>query len=148
MIKKYFIKFAKKFCKFLPFLEPYIYKLGRKYAKRSKGEQLIYNWLKENNISFKQEYLIKFPFIIKKKPFVFIDFYLPKTKTFIEYNGKQHYEYVPFFHRSEEDFKLQQVRDNIVREYCNTKGINLIEIPYYLSDEKICDLLKSKLIND
>jgi very-short-patch-repair endonuclease len=103
--------------------------LGRTYAKRSKGEILVYNWLLENKIKFKQEYLIKFPYVVKKKPFVFIDFYLPKHNIFIEYNGKQHYEYVPYFHKTIEDFELQKFRDEVVRNYCVDKGIKLIEIP-------------------
>lgn len=141
-------KILKTICNIFPYLEPYIFKFIRKRGKRSKGEKLIYEWLKENNISFKQEYLVKFPYIVKKKPFVFIDFYLPKHNIFIEYNGKQHYEYTPFFHKSEIDFKLQEFRDITVRNYCKNKDITLIEIPYTMSKEEVYDLLKQKIIND
>jgi very-short-patch-repair endonuclease len=141
-------KILKIICKILPFLEPYLFKFIRKNAKRSKGEKLIYEWLKENNISFKQEYLVKFPYIIKKKPYVFIDFYLPKHNIFIEYNGRQHYEYTPYFHKSEVDFELQKFRDVTVRNYCKNKGITLIEIPYTMTNEEVCDLLKKEIIND
>jgi hypothetical protein len=139
------IKLIKKVCVYIPFLEPYIYKLGRTQAKRSKGEILIKNWLKEHNIIYKSEYLVKFPFVVKKKPFVFIDFYLPEHNVFIEYNGKQHYEYVPYFHKSKEDFEKQRFRDNVVRDYCSQKEIILIEIPYWLKNNEIKNLLNDRI---
>lgn len=141
-------KILKIICKIFPFLEPYLFKFIRKNTKRSKGEKLIHKWLKVHNISFKQEYLIKFPFIVKKKPYVFIDFYLPKHNIFIEYNGRQHYEYTPYFHKSEVDFELQKFRDVTVRNYCKNKGITLIEIPYTMTNEEVYDLLKKEIIND
>ena len=129
-------------------MEPYIYKFARKRAKRSKGEILVANWLTDNNIKFTQEYIVKFPFLVKKKPFVFIDFYLPDHNTFIEYNGKQHYEYVQYFHKTSYDFTRQQIRDNVVRSYCEQNNIKLIEIPYYLKESEVFELLKINIIND
>jgi hypothetical protein len=139
------IKILKKVGKFLPFLEPYIYKLGRKYAKRSKGEILIESWLIDNNINYKSEYLVKFPFKVKTKKFTFIDFYLPEHKTVIEYNGKQHYEYVPFFHKTYQDFILQKRRDIIIKDYCSKKGINFVEIPYTMNVDEIFKTLKKSI---
>lgn len=136
----------RRLCKWFSFLEPYLYKFYRNKAKRSKGEIIVSNWLKENNIKFKQEYLIKFSFIVRKKPFVFIDFYLPKYNTFIEYNGKQHYEFVPYFHKTKDDFERQQFRDFVVRDYCENKGIKLIEIPYTLKIDQIHKLLNDSLL--
>lgn len=143
---KYLIKTISKIvCKLFPCLEPYLYKIFRIKSRRSKGEILVANWLNKNNIDYKQEYLIKFPYIVRKKPFVFIDFYLPKYNCFVEYNGKQHYEFVPYFHKSKDDFERQQFRDFIVRDYCEQKGIKLIEIPYWLKDYEVEELLKTEL---
>lgn len=141
-------KVIKWILKLIPFIEPYIYKFARKRAKRSKGEVLVANWLTDNNIKFTQEYIVKFPFLVKKKPFVFIDFYLPDHNTFIEYNGKQHYEYVQYFHKTPYDFTRQQIRDNVVRSYCEQNNIKLIEIPYYLKESEVFELLKINIIND
>ncbi len=47
----------------------------------------------------------------------------------IENQGKQHYEPIDFF-GGEEQFKKQQIHDNLKREYCSTHNIKLIEIPY------------------
>jgi hypothetical protein len=144
-INKILVKIAKKICKWFPCLEPYAYKYARSKAKRSKGEVLVANWLKDNNIKYQEEYLIKFPYIVRKKPFVFIDFYLPEHNIFIEYNGKQHYEYVPYFHKSKGDFERQQSRDRIVRSYCKEQGIKLIEIPYWLKDNEVKNLLNDQV---
>lgn len=141
VIKNIFLKL----CKLIPFIEPYIYKFARKRAKHSKGEILVASWLTNNNIKFTQEHIVKFPFLVKKKSFVFIDFYLPDYNIFIEYNGKQHYEYVPYFHKSLDNFTKQQIRDNIVRSYCEQNGIKLIEIPYYLNSYKVFELLNASI---
>lgn len=106
---------------------------------------MVANWLTNNNIKFEQEYLIKFPFIVRKKPFIFIDFYLPEHNMFIEYNGKQHYEYVPYFHKNENDFERQKFRDFIVRDYCEKKEIKLLEIPYYLKKDEVYELLNASI---
>ena len=139
------IKFFRRLCKIFPFIEPYIYKWIRHKARRSKGEILVAEWLNNNNIKFKQEYLVRFPFLVKKKPFVFINFYLPDYNIFIEYNGRQHYEYVPYFHKHEDYFLRQQIRDNVVRSYCKENNIQLIEIPYYLSKSEIFEYLNESV---
>lgn len=142
---KLYIKFIKLIQRIRYFFEAYVFKFIRRKSRRSKGEVMVANWLEENNISYKQEYLVRFPFLVKKKPFVFIDFYLPEHNIFIEYNGKQHYEYVPYFHKSPDDFTKQQTRDNNVRSYCEQNGIKLIEIPYYLNPYKVFELLNASI---
>jgi hypothetical protein len=48
-----------------------------------------------------------------------------------EYNGLQHYKYVPHFHRNgESDFLAQQERDKRKRELCKVNKIELLEIPH------------------
>lgn len=140
--------FIKLIQKIRYFFEAYVFKFIRRKSRRSKGEIMVANWLEENNISYKQEYLVRFPFLVKKKPFVFIDFYLPEYNIFIEYNGKQHYEYVQYFHKTRYDFTRQQIRDNIVRSYCEQNNIKLIEIPYYLKKSEVFELLKTNIRND
>lgn len=55
---------------------------------------------------------------------------------YIEYNGKQHYEDVPFFskHRS---FDKQCERDDFIRTYCCNAQIPLLEIKYTSKPEDI-----------
>jgi len=53
-----------------------------------------------------------------------------------EHQGKQHYEYIPFFHRKPSNFKKQQMRDAEKRRLCNRHKVTLIEIPYTESANK------------
>lgn len=59
-----------------------------------------------------------------------LDIYCDELKLAIEYNGKQHYEYIEYFHRDEENFKLQCERDLLKNELCKKNDIKLITIPY------------------
>lgn len=69
---------------------------------------------------------------------------MPQYNTFIEFNGKQHYEYMSFFHSSEDDFAIQVDRDKRLRQYCKEHKIKLIEIKYDQIDE-IDKILNKKL---
>lgn len=59
-----------------------------------------------------------------------IDCYNADLKLGVEVHGRQHYEYVPFFHSSKEVFRNQQYRDVLKRIYAERAGILLIELPY------------------
>lgn len=110
-------------------------------SNRSKGENSIYTYLKLRDITFIEQ------FSIYNKGAFRIDFYLPKFNLFIEYNGKQHYEYVQYFHRTPEGFLDQQRRDNLKAEYCKKEGIKLIVIDGRVFDtpEKIENELNKNL---
>jgi hypothetical protein len=47
-----------------------------------------------------------------------------------EYQGIQHYKYVPYFHKNKESFMNQKYRDDLKRRMCIDNGIKLIEVPY------------------
>lgn len=69
------------------------------------------------------------------------------TTYWLERNGKQHYEEIPFFHKTEDSFKNQLKRDQNVRNYCKENNIILIEIPYTLDTyEKIKDFLDKVIL--
>lgn len=57
-----------------------------------------------------------------------IDIYLPDFKIGIEVQGRQHIEYVPYFHKTFADFEYQQKRDLIKKELCVKNNIHLYEI--------------------
>lgn len=59
-----------------------------------------------------------------------LDCYDPELKLAVEYNGIQHYKYVPYFHRNHEHFINQKYRDDMKRRMCKDNGIILIEVPY------------------
>lgn len=57
------------------------------------------------------------------------DFYLPNKNICIEYNGIQHYESVIRF-GGEKIFRIQQIKDKIKSDFCNTNDIKLEIIKY------------------
>lgn len=98
----------------------------------TKGEQKISNYLVSSNIKYIPQH--KYNDCRYKNPLAF-DFYLLDYNTCIEYQGEQHYFPVDFAGKgekwAEKQFKLNQKRDQIKREYCNKNNIKLIEIPYW-----------------
>ena len=96
------------------------------YCKSSRGETLVRDILNKLNIDFIEQYR---DHNCKYKLKLSFDFYLPEYNTIIEYQGLQHYRYVPSF-QSGKVFKEGQIRDDIKRKYCKDNNINLIEIPY------------------
>lgn len=80
-----------------------------------------------------------------------VDFYIKKYKLFIEYNGEQHYRDCGWF-KERGGFEMQQLRDEVLREYCQKFDFNLLEIKYSefdnvgkLIDAKIKEIRKNKL---
>lgn len=95
---------------------------------RSKGEREVIEYLNKHNYKYKREFRIKCNTEYQRN--IYVDFYLPNEKVFIEYNGRQHYEPVEYF-GGQAQFDRQQKRDQWERDYCIKHGIRLIEIPYY-----------------
>lgn len=59
-----------------------------------------------------------------------IDCYSPKLKLGVEFNGAQHYKYIPHFHKNYEAFRNQQYRDELKKRMCADNNVTLIEVPY------------------
>lgn len=63
------------------------------------------------------------------------DFYLPNYNLLIEYQGRQHYMPVDFagkgYDWANKQFEIQQEHDRRKREYAESNGYTLIEIPYW-----------------
>jgi hypothetical protein len=67
---------------------------------------------------------------VKKLETLYMDFYLPLTKTCIEVHGEQHYEFNRFFHKSILGFMKHKKRDQNKKEWCSINNIKYIELPY------------------
>jgi len=63
------------------------------------------------------------------KPTLFADFIIPLRKLLIEVHGKQHYEWIPYFHTTRKDFIDAQNRDRRKREWANINHFSYIELP-------------------
>lgn len=66
-----------------------------------------------------------------------LDCYNEKLKIALEYHGRQHYEFVPFFHKTRENFEALQERDRLKLDILQEKGIYLITVPYTVKLEDI-----------
>lgn len=125
----------------------------KKYTKykpkgKSWGERVISKYLDELKIEYKYDASLDLinPFTAKKLRF---DFYLPKHNLCIEYQGKQHYGYVPELHGLNKDKGLIQVeeqkfKDKLKVQYCKEKNIRLLIISY-LQYKEIKELINQEL---
>lgn len=110
---------------------------GCYYCSSSNGERKIFNFLKNNNLDFTQEYCFD---DCKYKNVLWFDFYIECENLIIEFHGIQHYEPKEFF-GGEKAFKEQRKRDKIKEKYCRKNNISLLIIPYWEFDniEKILE---------
>jgi hypothetical protein len=74
-----------------------------------------------------------------------IDCYSPKLKLGVEYNGAQHYKFIPHFHKNKEAFRNQQYRDELKRRMCDDNNVTLIEVPYTVKKKNIPGFLYEQL---
>ena len=58
------------------------------------------------------------------------DIFIKDKKLLIEYNGKQHYEFTPFFHKYERNFVKQQQRDKRKIKLAKENGFKLMIFRY------------------
>lgn len=74
-----------------------------------------------------------------------LDCYNDELKIAIEYNGIQHYEYTPIFHKSRDAFYNTKYRDKMKEELCNKNNIKLIVVPYTVKLQDIKKYIQEKL---
>ncbi len=97
--------------------------LCRDVSNRSKGQINLGNLLKAiyGPVEIFEEFIIP-------DSKLSLDFFLPKRKLALEFQGKQHYTINNFFHKNKQDFINQQKRDLRKMEWCQINGITLVEI--------------------
>lgn len=74
-----------------------------------------------------------------------LDCYEESLKLAVEYNGVQHYKYVPYFHKNKEAFYNQMYRDDMKRRICRENRVNLIEVPNTVKVGDIEGFIRQKL---
>jgi hypothetical protein len=101
--------------------------------KISSGELKIKNALNSMKINYVFDATFE-PLTRECKQNLRFDFYVSEFKTFIEFNGRQHYEPVRFGGISVEDAKSnfeKQIRNDIIKkEFCERNGYNLLIIKF------------------
>jgi hypothetical protein len=75
------------------------------------------------------------------------DGYCESLKTSFEYQGEQHYKFVPYWHKTNEKFVKYQQRDKKKSDLCKENGIHLIIIPYTIKYEDLYMYIYQKCSN-
>lgn len=108
---------------------------------RSKGELRIREILISLNIKFLTEY--RFSDLPNRR----FDFYLPDYNLCLEYDGKQHYQYVETWHQTLENYIAACDRDQEKNKYCYEHNMPLVRISYQdydkLNEEYIKQILST-----
>lgn len=113
-------------------------------CQQSQGEKRVEMKLIAMSERFVPQYKIAYKDgVVIKRGGIYVDFYIPEKRTFIEFNGSQHYKASSRF-GGVPNFTRQQKRDQILRRYCATNGYKLIEIPYTDFD-RIEEILEKEL---
>lgn len=139
------VEFYHKVCKNHYKATPHDFLGGNRcpYCKQSKGEKNIQNILDKLDISY--EIQKAFDDCGNKHQWLPFDFYVESLNLLIEYDGIQHYKEVKYF-GGRDKLLDQQRRDEVKNKYCVDESINLLRIPYFITNEQIQEKLP-KYIN-
>lgn len=103
----------------------------------SSGEIYINSVLEDAGVPYQRQYRISDCRNERPLPFDFCIFNSDGSiKTLIEYQGQQHYKAIDFW-GGEPELEKRQMLDKIKSDYCETRGIPLLIIPYTYSKEQI-----------
>jgi formylmethanofuran dehydrogenase subunit E len=101
-------------------------KQGCKHCNRSYGELSCESYFNTNNISYKREFILD---NLPRKRFDF-RFSFNNKWFLLEFDGKQHFEFVPFYHGEEEFFQEKQQVDILKTRKGLEAGYHIIRIDY------------------
>jgi len=110
---------------------------GNPNLKTYKRERDILQYFRQSNIPHDYHKT----FVDTNRKYI-VDFFIPDKNCILEYNGKQHYCSIDYF-GGEDRFIKQRERDENLKKYCVVNNINLVEIPYSWSWQRIVDTLNS-----
>jgi hypothetical protein len=102
------------------------------------GEEITRNIM---NILFNTNFITSYPDWLKGLE---LDGYNKELEIAFEYDGKQHYHFVRYFHRTKQGFENQKERDARKDRLCEENGVILIRIPYTVKRGDIKDYICDK----
>lgn len=70
-----------------------------------------------------------------RKSVLYLDFFIPNLKMGVEVHGRQHFEYIPFFHKDRMGYAKAQARDRDKKQWCEINDIELVILNYDESPE-------------
>lgn len=110
----------------------------------SKGENKVRLFLERHSILFEPEKELR-GLKNKNNAKLRLDFYLPDTKTAIEFDGRQHFFSSKRFDTTTCTLETRQANDRTKDLYCIKHNIKLIRIPY-TEYKNIDSILKAELL--
>ncbi len=129
----------------------HLYGFGCPKCSQSRGEKIVGDILKQNNINYERQKRFKMCFNIGpsgKCTRLPMDFYLPEFNAVVEYDGIQHFQPIETF-GGEKAFQTLKIRDEIKNTYCRENGIKMIRVSYKLPFNEIAPYILSELnLND
>lgn len=154
---QYLVRFMRMICICLvPYLSSYIlsfYTRDKRWKMQTLCSIIIEALTGRRFISIRPDWL-KNPLTGRN---VEIDYYNEDLLLGIEYNGKQHYEYTPCYHKERyssydnavvpgtRHFELQVFRDELKKTLCDQHGIALIIVPYTVDRHSLVSYIVSKM---
>lgn len=150
--------------KFTNCQDKYLFECVNKHQWKTRGSNVLngYNWCPKCRESVEEttcrkilEFIYKKQFpktkpewlLSKRKTRLELDCYNEELKIACEYNGEQHYNYVDYFHKSEESFEKRKLDDQQKIELCKQKGIHLIIVPYTVKHQDLYTHILQNAIN-
>jgi len=116
-------------------------------CKESLGERKIAEYLENNNIKFQRQ--VSFDGLIGDKNPLFYDFYLPKYKLMIEFDGIQHSKPITFFGGMKKFIK-QKKYDNKKIRFAVDGGYKLLKLTHnvlsYIEESLLCELKNNEIL--
>jgi hypothetical protein len=114
-------------------------------CSKSRTEKLCREYIEKK---FNRKFLSCKPsFLINESGHLLeLDMYNEELSLAFEYNGIQHYKFIPLWHKTHDKFEAQKQRDFIKKELCRIFEIRLIIIPYTVNcydPQKLYDFIDS-----
>lgn len=66
---------------------------------------------------------------------LYLDLFIPSLDLIVEVHGKQHYEFVPFFHKTKANFLIAKKRDRDKIEWATLNKFSIAILPYNEEDK-------------
>ena len=67
---------------------------------------------------------------------LYADFFIPSRNLMVEVHGRQHYEFVDFYHKTVSGFYKSKARDRDKIRWCELNDINIVILKYTGSDDE------------
>lgn len=115
------------------------------HCARSLGVEKIQDFLDKNSITYIREKTYDDLYDIRKLRF---DFFIEDLNLLIEYDGEQHFRRKSFggnINESINEFEKLKTHDAMKNDYCKSKNIMLLRIPFWRYDE--IDSILAYLLN-